>query len=519
MKYLFSIVLCLLVWSIALSQAQEMPLSYELGENYNDRYKYSNVLSLDHNEDGGMILVRNFYGGMVLKPKGYCIEVYDDSLNLKLEDTYKYTASHMITGFAENNKLFLLELRYNYKKQAYQYIVHESSLKEIRFKKRTLLTVPAKEVTNPLARNKYRRNFTNGFSTAVHFDKAKSAFVIRVNAKRGKLQTQRLYVYDADFTEKWQFDLTNLMEDKNYAFEEITISEDIQAVYLIGKAYFKKNRFEAKERRFQYELVRVSQNGYTTQEFNDPGRYPEALKVLYSNNKLVALGFYADRKDNRYNGLVYFEMEPQSLIVQNKKYNAFSEQFMLDKFGREDDKEIKNLIFKDIHRTSDNGIVFSAEEYFMTTGESKSVSGANVKLKRFHYNDIVCAKLSEDGTMRWARNINKAEVTQGDAAYASYTSYGKGDAMYFFINSGEHPQQLSKNRILFKQGYSRNPNLFVLRLDDSGALSYKKLVDDKDVRLPIMVSKPLIQPQEDRIVFYAKRGNKKQLVRVNFNRE
>lgn len=74
---------------------------------------------------------------------------------------------------------------------------------------------------------------------------------------------------------------------------------------------------------------------------------------------------------------------------------------------------------------------------------------------------------------------------------------------------------MSQERILFKQGYSRNPNMFVIKVDADGTLSHKKLVDDKDVRLPIMVSRPLVDKDADTLLFYAKRGNRKQLVRVS----
>jgi hypothetical protein len=187
---------------------------------------------------------------------------------------------------------------------------------------------------------------------------------------------------------------------------------------------------------------------------------------------------------------------------------------MMDKFGREVDAELKNLIFKDVHITTNNELLFSAEEYFVTKGEDISGGGTQIT-DRYHYNDIVVAKLNASGEMEWARNINKSEVTQGDASYASYTAYGDGNDMYFFINSGENPQKMSKERILFKQGYSRNPNMFVIKVDGDGDLSHKKLVDDKDLRLPIMVSRPLVDKTSDNLLFYAKRGSRKQLVRVS----
>jgi len=67
---------------------------------------------------------------------------------------------------------------------------------------------------------------------------------------------------------------------------------------------------------------------------------------------------------------------------------------------------------------------------------------------------------------------------------------------------------------MFKQGLSRNRNIFLITLDENGYMDYSKVIDDTDARLPIMVSKPYIDRNHDALLFYAKRGNKKQLVQV-----
>ena len=228
----------------------------------------------------------------------------------------------------------------------------------------------------------------------------------------------------------------------------------------------------------------------------------------------MCIGFYADRKDRRFNGLVYFELDPISLSIKNKKYNAFSESFMLDKFGRSDDKEVKNLVFKEIQLDPKGNIFFSAEEFFVTESMKSNSSGGRIKVERFHYNDIICAKFNTIGNMEWVRNINKAEVTQGDASYASYSTFLKDDTLNFFINSGENPQNVTKERILFKQGYSKNPNVFLIQLDNNGKIAHQKLIDDKEARLPLMVSIPCIEKETNKLFFYAKRGSKKQLIKV-----
>jgi hypothetical protein len=262
-------------------------------------------------------------------------------------------------------------------------------------------------------------------------------------------------------------------------------------------------------------LLKVAKDGALTQTFDDPGKFSEALKPIILNDKLICIGFYADRKDNRYNGLAYFELDRNSLGIKAKKYNAFSQQFMADKFGREEDTEIKNLIFKDVSVTKDNSILFNAEEYFVTSSVQQDPTGSRVKIERFHYNDIVSAKLNSEGDIIWARNINKSEVTQGDGAYASYSSCASGDNTYYLISTAaENPQLLSGERLVFKQGLSRNRNVFMIQLDKEGKISYEKVIDDHEARLPLMVSMPLIDKENSNMLFYAKRGSKKQLVRV-----
>ena len=47
-------------------------------------------------------------------------------------------------------------------------------------------------------------------------------------------------------------------------------------------------------------------------------------------------------------------------------------------------------------------------------------------------------------------------------------------------------------------------------------MNYEKVIDDSEARLPFMVSMPLINKAQDNLLFYAKRGTKKQLIKVNF---
>jgi hypothetical protein len=54
----------------------------------------------------------------------------------------------------------------------------------------------------------------------------------------------------------------------------------------------------------------------------------------------------------------------------------------------------------------------------------------------------------------------------------------------------------------------------VIQLDKEGKMNYVKLIDAQEARLPLMVSNPLKDKKTNEVLFYAKRGTKKQLVNI-----
>ncbi len=499
-----------------LVRAQEFPVDYTFGEKYNDRYKYSNLLTITDDGFGGSILVRAYYTGLVLKPKGYIIEHYNKDMQLVSEYNYKMKGPEFVDGYLKNGQLYLLFLDYNIEAGTYEYWAHRSPMDPFTFTKEKLLSFASAPVKNPLDKNYYNRNFNSGFTTTVLFSEDKNGFVISTHYKKGKNNRHDIFLFTANLKQTLYQDFSSEVEEKNYAFERMVVSNDLAKVFIIGKAYFKKKRFTALERKFQYELIQLSTQGIKTQSFDTPGKYSESLTPILNQGNLICVGFYADRKDNRYNGLAYFKLDPASLTVKSRKYNPFSEQFMFDKFGQEYDKEVKNLVFKNVTVTPENSILFNAEEYFVTNSIQANSSGGRIRVERFHHNDIVSAKIDAEGNMVWARNINKSEVTQGDGDYASYSAFTKNGNTYFFISTAaENPQVLNKERIIFKQGLSRNRNVFVIQLNNEGKMSYEKIIDSKDARLPLKVSNSLKDEANGRMLFYAKRGNKKQLVNIS----
>ena len=109
---------CFFLCFFFLTQAQQLPVKYSFGEKYNDRYKYSNLLEISDDGMGGSILVRSYYTGIILKPKGYYIEHYNKDLELVGEYNYKLKGLDFVNAFVKNGQLNILFLDYNLGKGA-----------------------------------------------------------------------------------------------------------------------------------------------------------------------------------------------------------------------------------------------------------------------------------------------------------------------------------------------------------------------------------------------------------------
>jgi hypothetical protein len=266
-----SCIIILAVLATAMSYGQEMPVDYNFGEKYNDRYKYSNLATISDDGTGGYVLVRSYYTGMILKPKGYFIEHYNKDLQLINEYNYKLKGPEFVDGYVKNGQLYLLFLNYDFLNEAYDYVVHRSPISDFNFTEEIILSVQSEPVNNPLDKNYYNRNFNSGFTTTALFNEDKSALVISTHFKKRKINKHYIHVFNASLKKLLEHDFSAEVEDKNYAFENIAVSPDLENAYIVGKAYFKKKRFTALERKFQYELIKVSNRGATTQTFDEAG--------------------------------------------------------------------------------------------------------------------------------------------------------------------------------------------------------------------------------------------------------
>ncbi|HLP64104.1 hypothetical protein [Flavobacterium sp.] len=499
-----------------VSSAQEINCKTTKSEVFKDEYKYSNIVLVEEDGNGGVFIVRWYRGGVFSSGMGYYFEHYDSNLKLIKEFEYemKYSEvikqSSVIGVITNGNDVSLIDFVYDKSQGAYICSALTSNMNDFNFKSKELFRLNSEEIKQFSFLSGGGFDKDSGASMIINEDK--TAFAVTVDIKDKKSETHKLYLFDSALNKKIDHTFKRDIKDRKFIYENIDVSKDGNTLYLLGKVFTDEKKKKKDGGRYQFELTQITKDSEKTQVFDTEEHYSRSLKTIIFQDRLTCIGFYSDKNDNRYKGISYFELDPKTLEIKKTKFNPFTEQFMIDKYGKDKDKELKNLSFRQLLITPNNEIVFNAEEFYITVHTYSSPNGGMQTRTIYHYDDIVSAKISSAGDIVWARNINKRQATSGDESYISYTSTVKGDDTFFFINTGEKVKKLSKDRIQFGQTSTKKSNFNVIKITPNGDFDYQELLDDKDNEVPFMVSDGAISGNS--VYFVGRKGKKKQLLKV-----
>ncbi len=515
-RILLSIVITVL-FVTTNSHAQDIPFKNTISDVFKDEYKHSAIVLVEEDGQGGVIIVRSYQGGMFSSGIGYYFEHYNSNLKLIKEYEYdmKYSdvekQSSVLGVIMDGEKVNIISFSYNKTDEEFICSSFNATISDFNFSKTELFRLKSQEIKQFSFFSPGTYDGDSGASMIINEDK--TAFAITVDIKDKTAETHKLFLFDNKLNKKFEHTFKRDIKDRKFKFENIDVSKDGNTLYLLGKAYTDEKKKKKDGGKYQYELTRITKDTEKTQVFDTDVNYAASLKTIIFQDRLTCIGFYSERNENRFKGICYFELDPTSLEIRKSKFNPFTEQFIIDKYGKEKDKELKFLSFRKILITPENEIVFNAEEYYITTTYvSSGPYGGGTTQTIYHYDDIVSAKINQAGEIVWARNINKRQSTTGDDSYISYTSTIKGNDTFFFINTGEKVRKISHDRIQFGQTSTRKSNLNIIRIKPNGDFDYQEILDDKDSEVPFMVSNGILSG--DSVFFIGRKGRKKQILKV-----
>jgi hypothetical protein len=496
-------ILCIvLILSTFTSFSQEIPFKIIKSEIFKDEYKHSSIVLVEDDGKGGIIVIRSYAGGVFSSGSGYYFEHYDSDLKLIKEYEYpinysKAVKQSSVLGVIMNNdQVNIIDFMYEKDQKAFICSAMTSNINNFNFTKTELFRINSEEIKQFGFFSSAGFDGDSGANMIINEDR--TAFAITVDIKDKNTETHRLFLFDKSLNKNIDHVFKRDIKDKKFKYENIDVSKDGKTIYLLGKVYTDEKKKKKEGGKYQYELTRVTNDSEKTQVFDTEEHFAASLQTIIFEDRLTCIGFYSNRSDNRFKGISYFELDPITLNIKKAKYNPFTEQFIIDKYGKDKDKELKNLDFRKIIIAQNGDIIFNAEEFYVTSHYMATPNGGGTMRYSYHYDDIVSARINPNGEIVWARNINKRQSTSGDSSYISYTSTAVGNDAYFFINTG--------------QTSAKKSNLNIIRINEKGNFDYQEILDDKDNEVPFMVSNGVLSG--DSVFFIGRKGKKKQLLKV-----
>ncbi|MDR3678607.1 MAG: hypothetical protein P4L41_01500 [Flavipsychrobacter sp.] len=168
------------------------------------------------------------------------------------------------------------------------------------------------------------------------------------------------------------------------------------------------------------------------------------MKVDNANKRVYAGGFYADKKNGSYSGVLYAWYDIGSETFQNKRAIPFDSN-MMGSAGHGhrrpfDEYQVKQLIVK-----NDGGFVLIAESSFITLRSSYAPGFGyysyyygpymNTTVREYHFDDIMALSYDSNGNREWNALVPKEQYSQEDGGlFSSYALLNTGGTLGFLFN-------------------------------------------------------------------------------------
>ena len=494
-------------------------------EIFKDSKKHSSLeFSLD-DENGGLVTIRAYYGGLLKSLKGYYIQHFDSKLKLLKEIEYEVDNNTIRNAFIKDNRLHLIEYNIDKKADKISFNAVSANLKDLKFSSRELLSFSEEYQKKYFSLSIGLLNVNNlsqgdkNHGGEIVFSLNKNYFLINFDVNNKDQESHKIYVFNANFDQVYEQTVQKDIKDKYFEYESIDIDDDNGTVYFLGKSFENESRKSKKngETNYHFELYKVDADGQAVTSFKNPDRFIPSLELIKSKNRLSCIGFYGLKDQDRINGVSLFNLNPATLEIEKQKFTPFSEEFLNDKYGnkkarkkRKKEKGIKNIDFKSVHVMDNGDIILNAEEAYMTTQMSSSGNGMST-YTIFHFDDIMSLRLDKDGNLKWARNINKEQTGLENT---SFTSITVGEDSFFFINCSDKIKKLSADRISFKNTKASKSNLYVIKINQNGNFDFKKLIDDKESKVYYKVNNGNVNLDQQTVILAGKRKKRTRILKL-----
>lgn len=168
------------------------------------------------------------------------------------------------------------------------------------------------------------------------------------------------------------------------------------------------------------------------------------IKVDRGDDRLYVGGFYSDKKNGHFEGVIYAYYDKVELEFKDFKAIPFSERLREATGERSKKRAFNDYKVKELIVKNDGGFVMIAEDFFITTRSGYS-SGYGYyswyyptmasSVREFNYGDIIAISCDGNGKPEWTKFIRKYQYSQEDGGiFSSYGLVNSGGEIGFMFN-------------------------------------------------------------------------------------
>ncbi|MCZ4317805.1 hypothetical protein O4H26_02275 [Aequorivita viscosa] len=481
-----TIIFSLCLFLGAMAHAQQDSLKISASEIFKDEKYKTTLLFAKEDTNGDIFTVRNYYAS-VSNPKGYYIEHFNKDLKLLKRTEIEVNRNEIKGLFLTEDSVVLLQFQYNYKAKEYAFATLTSSKENFSFVEKEIYALDRSRLnkydhfgirSEPEYNLHHNFNFgdivasENGEYLALNlFTKTKDGSALLVIAFNKEFEKIYEYEYESLLTLK-EIDAKNLQLQY---FNMVMDNEG--SVYFLGRVFNNGDIILEKKDAPNYYFILFSADANSKKQqliSIESNNIIRSLQLINKANKLAAVGLYTNPSttgffDNYmgYSGVVRFNFDSKTLGTSSESFQPFSEEFMTEKYGKVKEKLKTFLSYRSTFMLENGDIILNAEEFWMDG------SGDYVNANRI-YNDIISCRISNDGELVWAKNINKKQSawSLNNIPFLSYASTTKNNVSYYFVNAASDLKILKNNEVEFKEG----PRLYLLKIYETGAFRYEKIL-------------------------------------------
>lgn len=508
----------LLLFVISITNSQEKLINVALKKSKVFKERSTSTIKTTFKDDlSNLYILRELDS-----KKSFLFDVFDK--DFKRLNTYEHELKkrHKVAGaFLKENTFGFIEYFRNKKEEKVEAFLYTSQKETLSFSKKKIFEVQSDSYPSffeyLFSNSKIDKNFAGNLS----FSESGKYHVFNIDSYDKKNESHKILVFDENFIKLWEKEFSLPYKDKNFRLENIIVSDNGE-IFILGKVDDRKRKKKKKGGKYHYELFKITKEKTNSIKLSVDEHFVSTLEMnITPNGKIGCFGFYSNKNDFRFKGVNSFIINKENLVVEKTNFSPFTEQFIIDKYGKKKNKELRNIKLKKVSHTENGNIIITAEEFYITSTYVHNQFGGYTRIF-YNFDDIIVLKVNKEGKLIWARNINKAQTSNSFShPLMSFGTANFKNKEYLVLNAHKKMGELSGGRVKFRESFlwkatKRNTNLYIGMFDKNGNFFYQSILFNKDEET-VFNCRYLEQISENELILYGQRKKKRQLLKITIN--